>query len=594
MLPLLTQKIYTNEKNVSVFGGLNLTESVSPGELCHSINTTGDFYPSLGISDAKKKVFETERTINSLFAFGGWVCTSYTNDKTGIFLTYDGIDYEYTSYSSSDDFSLPRKIASLSDSLIIIPDNVIFHTNTRSFSKICVSEKSNPQSARDKFSREAPDSDFMNHKNITYIAILKHNSLICRKDSYQSGKSYDFYYTSFDKNLKEGDVITLKGSGSSPKDSDYPEFYSYEPKLAKGFSVKIKSVTSTLHETPAGTVTEITEIHFDDHSIDMGGFSSVYMKNIHIERGIPALTHICSRANRIWGTSGKEIYTSKLSDASEWNDFTSDSYGTMPYACFNTSCETEGDFNAIIPFENYVFAFKGNTVHKVYGDEPDEYTVYAYAIPGIDEKNSETLAVCSDSMIYVQGEKVYLYKNNYPSLISQNLERVQSALSAAATAEKYYLLTENGDEKLIYVYDRIKKQWHVQKGEDESMYLCSYSNKIFEAGGNEIYELEAGDEESKQCWEFCVSLTEKSFGKKMPRVVSVRYSLEKGAYFTLKCICDGTKSEVCHISHDEKRRTDEVVFIPKKRCTNFSLEFKGKGKFILNAVKLKFYRGSEI
>ncbi|MBQ4526968.1 MAG: hypothetical protein II998_02740 [Clostridia bacterium] len=595
MLPLLKSQINIKEKTIKTFGGINTTDNFVTGELEQSENMSSESFPSLCTCNGKTLVFETDRIINGITSFEGWVCTSYSADKSHIWLTFNGTDYEFTQHSTSDDFTQNRKMASLSDCILIIPDNVVFFTNSRSFSKICISEKHTNKTAVSKFKTEAPESSLFDNYKVDHVAYLKHNKVTCRSVEYSYKSDYNFYYSSFDPTLKPGDVITLKGTVSSPYSDDYPEFYTYRRKIAAGMTLKIKSVVCETHDTPAGEITEITELAFDDNSIDTGGFRSIYFESITVERGMPKLENICSFDNRIWATSGREIYASKLSDASEWNDFSADEYGTLPYACFSTLAQTEGDFTAVIPFENRIYAFKENSVHKLYGDKPDEFTLYSERITGVKKNGSDTIDSCADSLIYAGSDAIYLYRDNYPVKISRKLGLYPKVISARATGDKYYALCEDTLGKSIYIFDTEKSIWHKHEAEADSMFLCEYANRVYEAGGGKIYQIEAVNSSEKVKWSFKIKFDDKLFGKKVHGQLLIKYTLAKGASFTVQPIFDdGSKGEICAFYHDETQSGECQSFLTQKRCLQSVLEFKGTGYFTLKSIKLKYYCGSEI
>ena len=596
MLPYLKTKINKEEITVKAFGGLNVSEKARMGDLCYEENLTSDDYPSLKIVKGKKLVYETDRIINGFSCNEGWICTSYSQDGSAIFLTYDGTDYDFTEFSSSNDFTADRKLASLADCILIIPDNVLFFTKTRSFVKICVSQNYNASTVKEKLFCEDSDSNMFSSQSVGYLAKLEHNRLSSvYKIINTSSSSHEFHYIAFEQSLKAGDIITIKGEAYSKSDNDYPEFYDYRKKLKAGLTLKIKSITPITHSTPNGTVTETTEIFFDDHAIDTQGFSSIYFTHLTVERGMPKLENICSYANRIWATSGIEIFTSKLSDASEWNDFSTDAYGTLPNACFNATAETEGNFTAIVPFGHYIYAFKENSIHKIFGDEPDEYTLHSTRTTGVGKGLSATVDSFGDALFYASSDGIYVYRDNFPGLISVATGGIKNPISGTCANSKYYLLAGDEHAKIIYTYDISKNIWHIQKAERESRFLCEYANTVYEAGNGKVYALEDPESEGITKWKFGMRIDDRLFGKKAHEQLLLRYILEKDASFTVRAIYDdGTKGELCAFFHDEEKSGEGQVFLKHKRCSAFTLEFSGRGMFTLKTLKLIFYRGSEL
>ena len=599
MLPYMRSNVKFEEKILKTFGGINVTDNAQPGELFEANNMTSKDYPCLSVRNRRKTVAETDGIINGTGTCDGIVYTYSSADGMNIYLNYDGNSYEFSGFSASSDFTMPRKLASLSDSILIIPDNVVFWINSRTFTSICISQTHNKQSALKKFDDETSGNKLLSKTNVDHVATLSHNSIKCRYVNYTQDGTQTFYYSSFDTSLKEGDVITVKGNVYSDRGYYSDGYDEYCKKIKNGFECKIKSVETVTHSTPNGPLTELVALYFEDHSIDAGGFSDVCFKTISIERGIPNLLDICSFNNRIWAISGKQIYASKLADPSEWNDFTSDEYGTMPYASFQTSSQTEGDFTGIIPYGNYIYAFKENAIHKIMGNQPDEYTVQTILTRGVGKNMGNTLSVCGDLLFYCGSDGVYSYDGGYPKKISEKLGYCPTGIGGASGAEFYYLLSENQSDRTICVYDTKRKIWHHQDCDSSFSYMISFGGNAYLAGEHRVVMLDFlncnGNLEKDVRWNFKIRFDERLFEKRGVGKLMMRYSLGHGAYFTVRAVYDDkSRSAVCGAKYDEMDSGGYTLSMAVKRSLWFDLEFEGAGEFKLKSINVKSYRGSEI
>lgn len=588
------------EKTVKAFGGINVREDSQAGELTASENMCSQKHPALCSRDRRTLSAKLERTINGTGSFEGYIYTSYTSDGKRIFFTYQNTDYEYTSYTKSEDFAAERKFAALADCILIIPDNVIFWIATKKFEQITSTQNHSVSTARAKFKVESKGMTYLDSITISHIAMLTSTAVTSSTTTYTAnGGTTTFYYCSFSNEFEVGEVVTLKINLFSRSAESNAAYTAYRNKMAKGVTVKIKSITTTTYSSPSGTVTNRSALVFED-AVDTGGYSDLYITSMTIERTMPALSDICSFGNRIWAISGKEIMTSKLSDAAEWNDFSVDDYGTLPYACFNTAAQTEGDFTAIVPYGNYIYAFKENSIHRIFGDSPDEYTLHTEIARGVGKGMGKCLCVCAGSVIYAASDGIYRYRGDYPQKISECLGDIPTPVDAAATEEKYYLLCDDGTKKLMYVYDIRRDMWHTESVPDESAFLCSYANGVCLFTKDSVINLcrasDIEDEYEKNVsWQFKMRIDDKLFGKKGYGRLSLRYSLSQGAAFTVRAhYDDGSSGAVCGACYDEADSMGCMLFMPIKRCLWFELEFKGIGEFTLKSMKLKFYRGSEI
>ncbi|MBE7050880.1 MAG: hypothetical protein E7394_09010 [Ruminococcaceae bacterium] len=598
MLPYMKSNVKFEEKIIKTFGGINVTDKIQSGELCAAKNMSSDEYPSLAARVGRKNVVQTDNLINGVGTCDGIVYTSVSGDNKHIYLNYDGIDYEFSEYSASVDYAASRKLAALSESILIIPDNVVFWLNSRTFTSICISQTHTKETALKKFADETSGNDLLSKTSVDYVATLTHNSIECRHVGYNQGGSQTFYYSAFDSSLKAGDVITVKGIVYSDRGYNTTGYNTYCKKIKNGIVCKIKNVETVTHSTPGGTVTESVALRFDDHSIDAGGFSDVCFRSISIERGVPNLKDICAFNNRIWGISGKQIYASKLSDPSEWNDFSVDEYGTMPYASFQTSSQTEGEFTGIISYGNNIYAFKENVIHKIMGNQPDEYTLQTTVARGVGKNMGDTLSVCGDSLFYCGSDGVYIYSGRYPKRVSDKLGIHPKGISGTSDGNLYYVLCEEENEKRIYVYDAKRKIWHCQDCDSQCSCLTSIGGDVYFAYEHGILLQKpgqsVGDGEKMVRWSFKIRFDERTVDKHGISKLMLRYSLGHGASFTVRALYDDkSHSAVCGARFDEIDSGGYTLSMAVKRSLWFELKFDGIGEFKLKSIGFKSYRGSE-
>lgn len=593
MLPVMKNEIKYENKNIKAFNGINVREDYASGDICEEINMSSQMYPSL-CTRAPRKIREiTDGTITGISSCEGLVYT--LSDSSGrVFLNYKNKSYEFTSLTSSAP-DVRRDFASLSDSILIIPDNVIFIPSTGKFRPVCISQYGDINTAKAKYISENNGEAPVNSE-FTYIGEVKHNALRCRIKTVAN--KYNFYYFAFDSNLKSGDVVTLKLEVATDDVDDQAEYYQYRKKMSAGTEVKIKGITTLYNETNSGIKEECVELIFDDYSLDTGGYSDVVFKSITLERKMPTLKKICSFANRIWGITDRELRCSRLGDASEWNDFTSDSYGTMPYACFSSPSPTEGTFTSIVSFGNYVYAFKENVIHKVYGDNPDEFVLRTVETNGVPPEKGDTVMKCDSAVYYFSYNGIYKFDGNTSRRISYCLGSDIDFECAGGNEDAYYAVGMQNNSRYVYVYDIRHKLWHRENSENNIRMMCRVGNDICAAGDNSLIFMNGNAPEQNAApveWNFTLMLDDKLFEKKSFGRISVRYSLGKDAFFTARPIYDNkTPGALCGARHDEVLDGGGYLHLPLKRCRNFRIQFKGKGFFCMKSLRMQFYSGSEI
>ncbi len=597
MLPLMKSAVRFEEKTIKQFKGINVRENYTSGEICEEVNMSSEMYPALCTRNPRSLLSPPVRNITGIGNCEGLIYT-HTAENGKMFLNYKGTDYDFTSLTTKS-ANEKRTFAALSDCIMMIPDNLIFTPSEGTFKAICVNQLASHQTASSKYSIETKGNKLSGDLSDSYIGFVSNNSITSRKLAYSSsGTSYNFYYLEFDKVLKAGDIITVKLNVKSDKAGNDDAYKEYRNKMEQGITLKIKDVKITEHKTLNGAKTETTELLFDDYAIDDGGYSDLALYEIEIERTVPALKDICSYNNRIWGITDSELRCSKLSDASEWNDFTVDSYGTLPYACFTSPAPTEGKFTSILSFGNYIYAFKENAIHKLYGDNPDEFVLKTIEVNGVSESKKLTVAKGDSAVFYCSYDGIYKFDGTGSVRISECLDDGIDFKCAGCDGKKYYAHSTQNGKEYIYVYDIKRGLWHREDSEEGIEMFCRSKNDVYASDGSMLILInpDTGEPESnKPQWNFSVRFDEKTFEKNIFGKLSVRYSLGKDAFFTVRAIYDdGSHGAVCGAKHDEAPCGGGVMRMPLRRCTSFTLQFRGKGFFCLKSLRTQYYRGSEI
>ena len=443
MLPMFSNVPAQNSIIINSFKGINVTPSYKSGEFTKCLNIDLTSYPAL--SSRKKRTLGSvcEGKINGVGSFDGFFYTYYKEKTKSIFLSYKGKDYEFTSYTNHTDFSLKRRFATLEKAILIIPDNVIFFVDKLIFKNPNIYQYADYQTAGPKYLKESNGYKFYTFVSSTPIGDVAHNKISSKKLTYTPGSNtkYDFYPVAFDPSIEPGDVVTIKMYTNSSSATASDAYNKLVWGFRTGITVKVKAVEKKKHNIVGGSeITEVVSLSFENNTINTGGYSDLTFSSIEIEKKLPNLTALTSYNNRVWGVCKNKVCTSKLGDADEWNDFSVDSYGTLPSSCFSATAGTDGDFTAIIPHGNYIYAFKENYIHKIYGDTPDEYTITNLKAPGCI-KSGDTLSVCGTYLVYASNDGIYVLRDGYPRLISQKIGQL-NPVCAASHGSKYYLICQ--------------------------------------------------------------------------------------------------------------------------------------------------------
>jgi len=583
MLPFMRSRNSKKKYNITAFGGVNTSYSRAINELSEGLNMTSELYPAL----SSAKTHETELTTTNTITGAGFFNSLYTIEEDTSNVYVKNLNTQ-TKIGTVTETAQDRTLAFMRDEMLIIPDNIIYNTSTASVQKGCVSETTTMESCEEKFSRESLTDDSMPMPyNTWYSAYLTSNSVMSMQKTYKTNSSttYNFYHFSLSTDFSEGDVVTLKMAVKPIDATQDSHYFAYLEKMQNGITLKIKSLTTTKHYTPSGNITEITAITFDDNAIDMGGYSSVYVYEITVERYMPDLVDICSFENRMWGVTRNELCASKLGDCSEWNDFSVDDYGTLPSSCFKTEVETDGDFIAITHYNGYILAFKEDCIHKVYGNEPSEYTVTKMNCPGVAKESKDSLVVVGGSLYYKGKNGIYRLNGNTVQLISRNLS-IEGFTSYCAGGDErfYYIGLTDGKTSLIYSYDTIYGIWHISSAPKKLKAFVKTNDSIKLICQNSILNMNSSPSND---WSFSYRFGTKEFASKHICTIAIRYSMNNDSKLkiTLK---NKHKSYPLSIVTGVSKEKMLLVRIPVSCSEDFTLEFIGRGNFTLSSLSIEY------
>ena len=587
MLPLMRSADKIKEHNITAFGGINASYSAKINEFADSVNMTSENYPALSSTWEADKCGTNLKPACGCGYYNKLYTVCHTDSDSGnIYVCSGDSETEIGSFEQKDEIT-KRKMEFLKDEILIIPDNVIYHTNTDTVTKGCVTYSVNSVSAQEKFEAESEtDSNAPGPYNTWYSAYITGNSIVSMSASYRvSSTSYKFYHLGLPRDFAVGDVVTLKMKVKPIDASQDSAYRKYVNKMSEGISLKIKDLVLTSHSTPSGDVDEYTKIVFEDNSVDMGGYKEVFVTDISIEKGIPNFVDICALNNRMWGVSADEIFASKLGDSAQWYDFSVDSYGTLPSSSFTTSVETDGKFTAICAYNGNILAFKEDCIHKVYGDEPAEFTLTKTECAGVEDGCSNTLATVGGVLYYKGKSGIYAYRGSMPELISRklNIENM-TATSAGGDERYYYIELKNESESYLYIYDTVYGIWHRKLSPANIIGILNTEEGLRII--TKSYQLKK-ETSGIYLWNFVFSLGTKEFTSKHISQLLMRYSLNIGGEFTVKL---SNKHGVYELAKVDTASSNGILKIRIPACCgeDAQLHFDGKGSFTLASLTIRY------
>lgn len=356
------------------------------------------------------------------------------------------------------------------------------------------------------------------------------------------------------KLFKSGDVITLSGC---------------ENLVGNNGEVRVDSVTATAIKT-------------DAKRFVAGSETGV----INIERRIPDLDYICESENRLWGCSNSDrtIYASALGDPT--NFFTYQGLSTDSYA---VAVGSEGDFTGCCRLSTSVLFWKEQTLHKILGSYPAEYTLNTYNVEGLKKGCHKSQQIINEILYYMTPHGVYGYQGGTPYSLSTAFgNKVYSDCVAGNDGIRYYLSAAEKGERHLFVYDTRWKIW-LREDDTKCVDFARIGTKLyFLTKSGEVYIADSGENDEEIKWTARFNpFYETSQGRKRYSKVILQLELEEKSSAEVKVRCDDGLWKSAGRAVGGKKDA-EVFRIAPNRCNKFELEISGKGACKILSVLREF------
>ena len=632
MLPYMNDKSIMRPSVQTSFGGLNHNRSARDGEIYNTWNMSSREYPLLSTRERRKLLGSYETPPRGAGAADGywWVCRGY--------FYYNG---QYRAELSNSD----KEFAAMGNRIIIFPDKKIYNTEDDTMSDMEASVTSwarftngqiygAPAAANTMIVVGDITSSFKVGDAVTITGIdvndpthpvvdANDKTAIIREmvvDQYRvSGDTMaDCTWLRFDENcwtLYEGDEYDCELTADLPAGTYH---YTYDGQnfqftttetLAEGGKLFFKSANIRWVKYIKNNVTTavgISEEGDDGLQLTFIGAGMPYTGRVTISRDVPDLDYICVHENRLWGCKGDTIYASKLGDPTNFNVF--DGLDTDSWTSDTVDA---GDFTACISFMGYPTFFKEESIYKVQGDAPSNFSWTPSYRFGVKEGANRSLAVAGETLFYLSRVGICAYAGSSPTIISAPLgvNEKLSCYAAGSDGIRYYisLYDETEDEDKFCVFDTRCGIWH----QEDDLYAPCF---FFYRGG--LYLLDGeGDlwfitgettrvhysEEEELPWtvefadmtRFYETTDTGSQNKKGLLRLQLRCELAEGSSVTVYVSYDGGSwHEAGTITSEEKNSYNIPLIL--RRCDYFRIKLEGSGEAVIYSLTEVRYSGSNL
>ena len=378
--------------------------------------------------------------------------------------------------------------------------------------------------------------------------------------------------------------------------ADFTGFAAEDTVILSGFSTCDDNNTSaTIVKIEANVIT------FPDNSFTMPEAdkeTGTYKEygNVKIDRPVPDMDFVVESNNRLWGCKGNSIYSCKLGDPKNWND-----YSMISHAAYAVDVGTDGDFTGVTAYPTHIAFFKEDYIHRLYGsNKPSTYQIDTIRGLGLQKGCHKSIQAVDGVIYYKSREGIVAYDGTYPVLITQNFEHKYTEAVAGTDLMKYYVSMKREDGTWdFFSYDLNRQLWHQEDNTHAGMFTFLSGKLIYiDAGVNKVYVVNADQgiipEDERLEWSATFGdYDEYLENHKIYSRIQMRFEMEDQAELTVLISVDhGPWERICHL-YTDKRRTMYLPIVPR-RCDKFRLKLEGRGRTKIESIVRICRQGSGI
>lgn len=599
MLPELIARA-RNTTMLNAFLGINKNLQIQEAEFSDMKNMTNDYFPVIG--NRKQRGIVGQLT-NPQGILGGRYLAYVDNNK---------LYYDESYVCDLEELNVERQLVMMGAYLCVFPDGLIYNTESYTFDSV-ENEKtaSGVQISLCKYDGTSFDSEntvtgaTAPEDRTKYWMDTSGDSVILKmySETYSMWTSVATTYVKF--------VGTGIGEGFSPYDG-----VRFEGVDAIGYNDYDFNTTNIIFKCGQDWVMVAG-------LIEIGEGYHVNSTSITLKREMPDLDFVCELDNRLWGCSSRnhEIYSCKLGDPKNWNCFAgldSDSYAA--------TVGTHNVFTGCVSYSGYVYFFKEDGYHRLFGTKPSEYQMIWKPGRGVQQGSEKSIAIVNEMMFFKARDAVCVYDGSIESISSALGTETYYDAVGGAYRNKYYISMRDDDYNWrVYVYDTTKGTWVVEEDiqlkymayANNGTYIVDYDNNMFVINNEKIFKkifpmdptveekylysgedvypgnIINGDLEGTFEW-YVVSgdMGMDSANQKYVKNINIRFELKEESKLKIEIMYDSSGDWEKVMEYYCTRKKSYEFPVQVKRCDHFKLRLSGWGDVRIYSIAKTVEEGS--
>lgn len=449
-----------NRSITADFRGLNLSQGIGDGEWAWMQNMDTREYPAVARRQKRVHVATLNKP-NGLCA-------------TDRLCFVDGVKFYYNGFYYGDVEDSEKTLVPMGAKIAIFPDKKLFDTTTFSFTD-------------------------MEQKNVSSGTV---SVTLAKGDGTPYGE-----YTEGDtapENPENGQ-LWLDTSGDAPVMKTWSEAQGLW--VAEATTYVLVSATGLgqgLKALDGVTVSGLEEAGLNgdwiltDAGPDYILFTGILQKTltqtgeVRVERTCPEMDFVVEKDNRLWGCSSAdhEIYCCKLGDPTNWRAY--QGVATDSYA---VTVGTPGPFTGAAVSGSAVIFFKENCLHRVYGTQPSNFTVYVDNLRGVQQGCHKSAVRVNEYLYYKSVFDVCVYADSEVAGISAALgtESYKNAVAGVCGNRLYLSMEDQEGAWQLLVYDTAAGVWTREDGTHALGFASCLTETFMLRADGELYALLPGE-----------------------------------------------------------------------------------------------------
>lgn len=449
-----------NRSITTDFRGLNLSQGIGDGEWAWMQNMDTREYPAVARRQKRVHVATLNKP-NGLCA-------------TDRLCFVDGVKFYYNGFYYGDVEDSEKTLVPMGAKIAIFPDKKLFDTTTLSFTD-------------------------MEQKNVSSGTV---RVTLAKGDGTPYGE-----YTEGDtapENPENGQ-LWLDTSGDAPVMKTWSEAQGlWVAETTTYVLVSATGLGQGLKAMDGVTVSGLEEggLNGDWILTDAGPdyilFTGILQKTltqageVRVERTCPEMDFVVEKDNRLWGCSSAdhEIYCCKLGDPTNWRAY--QGVATDSYA---VTVGTPGSFTGAAVSGSAVIFFKENCLHRVYGTQPSNFTVYVDNLRGVQQGCHKSAVRVNEYLYYKSVFDVCVYADSEVAGISAALgtESYKNAVAGVCGSRLYLSMEDQEGAWQLLVYDTAAGVWTREDGTHALGFASCLTETFMLRADGELYALLPGE-----------------------------------------------------------------------------------------------------